>query len=163
MVLIKEFYKLANLHFEDKTLPLQHKKFEPIQTEYKYDVYVSGGVDTIAAQITNSAAVIWEYVDIGKGQRPASIGDQQLDDSIGRFPIDEGGSFSSVGDQIRLFCVLPDTIDDVDIYEFSINELPDGGRTLSRTTFKKPIQHKTTKTFPTITNVTYLVPHLEDE
>lgn len=163
MNLIKHFYKLCDLKYNDQTVERKHDKFEPIEQQYQYDVYVSGGVDTISGQITNTASVIWEYVDIGRSARQATIGDQYLDDPIGRFPIDDGGSFSSIGDQIRLFCVLPDQIPDNDIYEFSVNELPEGGKILSRTTFKKPIKHRLGKTFPTITNVTYLIPHLEDE
>lgn len=163
MELIKKFYRLCHLRYNDQTVDREHQKFAPIDQQYKYDVYVSGGVDSIGGQITNTSSVIWEYVHIGRSPRKATIGDQQLDDPIGGFPIDDGGSFSSIGDQIRLFCVLPDQIPDNDIYEFSVNELPEGGKILSRTTFKKPIKHRLGKTFPTITNVTYLIPHLEDE
>jgi hypothetical protein len=154
--LMANFYSLIERFWNDQTVTDIPK---PIQNVFQNDVYVSDGVDIIGAQITSKTLVSWEWLRIGRGTRPAEIGDQQLQIPLGSFPIDEGGSFSSIGDQIRLFCVLPDSIENSFISEYSVTELNEGGKTLSRTTLKTPLNHVYQKDFPTVTNVTYMVPH----
>jgi len=156
MNLMSNFYSLIERFWNDQTVTEIPK---PIQNIFQNDVYVSDGVDIIGAQITSKTLVAWEWLRIGKGTRPAEIGDQNVQIPLGSFPIDEGGSFSSIGDQIRLFCVLPDSIENAYISEYCVTELNEGGKTLSRTTLKTPINHVYQKDFPTVTNVTYMVPH----
>ena len=101
--LMRNFYEYLKKDYLDQTLPSDTPK--PIENIYQYDVYLSDGVDIIGAQITSKTSVIWEYVRFGTGIRPAEIADQDLEQTLGAFPIDEGGSFSSIGDQIRLFYI----------------------------------------------------------
>jgi hypothetical protein len=156
MNLMSNFYSLIERFWNDQTVTEIPK---PIQNIFQNDVYVSDGIDIIGAQITSKTLVSWEWIQVGKGTRPAEIGDQHLQTPLGSFPIDEGGSFSSIGDQIRLFCVLPDSIENAFISEYCVTELNEGGKTLSRTTLKTALDHKYQRDFPTITNVTYLLPH----
>jgi hypothetical protein len=154
--LMENFYSLIERFWNDQTVTDIPK---PIQSVFQNDVYVSEGIDIIGAQITSKTLVSWEWIQVGKGTRPAEIGDQFLQTPLGSFPIDEGGSFSSIGDQIRLFCVLPDSIENAFISEYSVTELNAGGKMLSRTTLKTPVNHVYQKDFPTVTNVTYMIPH----
>jgi hypothetical protein len=154
--LMANFYSLIERFWNDQTVTEIPK---PIENVFQNDVYVSEGIDIIGAQITSKTLVSWEWIQIGKGTRPAEIGDQGLQTPLGSFPIDEGGSFSSIGDQIRLFCVLPDSIESSFISEYAVTELNTGGKTLSRSTLKTPINHVIQKDFPTVTNVTYMIPH----